>query len=82
MTITIYSTTNCASCHALMQWLDQKEVAYTNKVVDRSDADMDEFMSVNEGLISTPFTVIETNDQTHKVQGFDRTKIEPFVVSS
>ena len=77
--ITIYSTTDCGVCHALMQWLDQKGVAYNKKVVDESDEAMDEFMTVNEGMIGTPFTVIESGRETHKIQGFDRGKFAAFI---
>lgn len=72
MTITVYSTTHCGVCHALMQWLDGKDVPYINKVVDQNDEDMADYMAVNDGMIGTPFTVIEKNGQLHKIQGYDQ----------
>ena len=74
MDITIYSTTNCGICHALMQWLDKKGVSYTNKVVDQNDEDMNEYMTVNDGMIGTPFTVIKKDGKLHKIQGYDQPK--------
>lgn len=76
MNITIYSTTNCGVCHAEMRWLDGKSIRYTNKIVDEDAAAMEEFMKVNEGMIGTPFTVIEDSDKTSKIAGFDRSKLE------
>ena len=80
MNITVYSTTNCGVCHAVMQWLDKQDIKYTNKIVDQDDAAMDEFMQVNEGMIGTPFTVIENNSQTVKLAGFDIGKFKAAVL--
>ncbi len=79
MNITIYSTTHCGVCHALMQWLDSKDVPYTKKVVDEDEAAMNDFMSVNEGMIGTPFTVIEKDGETHKIQGYDQPKFNALI---
>jgi glutaredoxin len=63
-------------CHALMQWLDQKGVHYTEKLIDESDQNMQDFMTLNEGMIGTPFTVIDDGKTQHKIVGFDRTKLQ------
>jgi glutaredoxin len=77
MDITIYSTTDCAACHALTGWLDSKGQAYTKKITDTDDTLMMEFMSVNDGMIGVPFTVITTADgKTVKISGFDRPKFQ------
>lgn len=76
MNVTVYSTTNCGVCHAEMQWLDSIDVQYSNKVVDEDAAAMNEFMNVNEGMIGTPFTVIEDSGKITKIAGFDRAKLK------
>ncbi len=76
MNVTVFSTTNCGICHAVMQWLDKQNIAYTKKVVDTDEAAMDQFMQVNEGMIGTPFTVIEKDGVTTKIAGFDQPKFK------
>lgn len=76
MNVTVYSTTNCGICHALMQWMDKQGVKYTKKVVDEDPAAMASFMSVNDGMIGTPFSVIESGEATVKIAGFDQGKFK------
>ncbi len=77
MTITIYSTSICAACESLTRWLDKLGQAYTKKITDQDPAIMAEFMSVNEGVIGVPFSVIELDDGTTvKISGFDLPKFK------
>lgn len=77
MTITIYSTSVCAACHTLTQWLDRQGIAYTKKITDEDNAVMAEFMSVNDGHIGVPFSVIEKDDGSEvKIGGFDQGKFK------
>ncbi len=72
MNITVYSTTTCATCHLVTGWLDKHQLAYTKKNTDEDPAIMEEFMSVNNGLIGVPFTVITDDDGAQtKILGFD-----------
>ncbi len=77
MTITIYSTSICAACETLTNWLDKNNITYKKKVTDLDPLIMSEFMSVNEGRIGVPFTVIddEKGDIT-KISGFDQKKFK------
>ncbi len=76
MNITIYSTTTCSYCHALKAWLDKQKIAYDYKLTDEDDAAMDEFMSVNDGMLSVPLTVITQDDGSKaKILGFDQDKL-------
>ncbi len=77
MNVTIYSTKQCAACHTLTQWLDSKSIAYTKKVTDEDPALMMEFMTVNDGMIGVPFTVItdDSGVQT-KISGYDQGKFK------
>jgi glutaredoxin len=72
MCITVYSTTSCGVCHALMKWLDSKDVPYRNVVVDAEENGIAELMTVSGGAIGVPFTVIEHDGATTTISGFDR----------
>lgn len=77
MNITIYSTSICAPCHSLTGWLDKLDISYTKKITDEDPAAMAEFMTVNDGMIGVPFSVI-TDDAGNvtKVSGFDQGKFK------
>lgn len=73
MNITIYSTSICAACVTLESWLDKIGQKYEKKVTDQDPAVMAEFMSVNEGMIGVPFSVITDDNGTQtKISGFDQ----------
>lgn len=77
MTITIYSTSICAACYGLEQWLDKISQPYIKKITDEDPQAMAEFMSINDGMIGVPFTVITAGDGTlTKIQGFDQPKFK------
>jgi hypothetical protein len=42
--------------------------------VDENEEDMTEFLSVNDGMIGTPFTVIKNNGKIYKIAGYDQPK--------
>ncbi len=72
MQITIYSTSVCAACHSLTDWLDKLTQPYDKKITDEDPQAMIDFMAANEGMIGVPFTVI-TDDagKETKISGFD-----------
>jgi glutaredoxin len=77
MQTTVYSTTTCAFCHTLTEWLDKRNITYTYKETDTDDAIMEEFIAVADGLIAVPLTVIKNTDGSLiKISGFDRSKLE------
>lgn len=77
MTVTIYSTTICAACHTLESWLDKINQPYVKKVTDTDPQIMTEFMSVNDGMIGVPFTIVKADDGTEtKISGFDLPKFK------
>jgi len=77
MNITIYSTTTCSFCHALKGWLDKQGVKYVDKVTDTDPEAMAEFMSINEGMLGVPFTVIKSDKgEITKIVGFDQAKFK------
>jgi glutaredoxin len=76
MEITIYSTSICAACETLTKWLDKNNVKYNKKITDTDPKIMEEFMAVNDGYIGVPFSVIDNNDETIKIAGFDQKKFK------
>ena len=77
MDITIYSTTTCSYCHALRAWLDKQSIPYVYKLTDEDDVAMAEFMSLNDGFLGVPFTVIRAKDGIlTKITGFDQPKFK------
>ena len=72
MNITVFSTTTCTTCHILTEWLDKNGHAYTKKVADEDPEAMIEFMSVNDGMVGVPFTVVTKDDgSVVKIAGYD-----------
>ena len=73
MNIIIYSTTTCAFCSVLSGWLDKQNIAYTKKNTDEDESALAEFMSINDGNLGVPFTLItdDSGKQT-KILGFDQ----------
>ncbi len=77
MSITIYSTTICAACHSLTQWLDKMDQTYTKRITDADPEAMNDFMSVNDGMIGVPFSVVTKDDgSVVKISGFDQKKFK------
>lgn len=69
--VIIYSTQDCAACHTLEKWLVQQDVPYEKKVTDTDPALMVEFMSVNDGMVGVPFSIV-TDDEGNetKISGY------------
>jgi glutaredoxin len=77
MEITIYSTSICAACETLTRWLDKNNIKFKKKVTDDDPKIMEEFMSINEGMISVPFTIIAKEDGSLvKIIGFDQKRFK------
>jgi hypothetical protein len=54
-----------------MTWLDKQGISYLQKNVEEDSAVMAEFMTVNDGMIGTPFTIIENDGSEAKIAGFN-----------
>ena len=76
--VTVYSTTNCAFCKVLKQWLTSKGVEF-----DEINVEKEPFMNTR-GFSSFPVTVIDVSTQKGKVitgreitiRGFDRVELQ------
>ena len=75
MKITIYSTTTCPYCKMLKAYLKEKNISFTEKIVDQDDAARDEMVKISGGFQGVPFTVIEKDGKKETVLGFDKGKI-------
>jgi len=74
--ITIYATTTCPYCKMLEEYLKQKEISYSVKLVDQDEAAKEEMMKASGGFLGVPFTVIKNEDNSEQtVIGFDKAKI-------
>lgn len=76
MNITVYSTTTCPYCLMLKNFLKEKNITYTEKMVDQDDAAKEEMLKDSGGFMGVPFTVVSKDDGTKEtIVGFDRGKI-------
>jgi arsenate reductase-like glutaredoxin family protein len=77
MKITIYSTTDCAACHSLTAWLSKLGYAYDLHIVDTDPKLMAEFITIADGKLGVPFSVLIADDGTQtKISGFDVPKFK------
>ena len=75
MQVTVYSTTTCPYCKMLKDYLSEKSIAYTEKMVDTDEAAREEMMAVSGGFLGVPFTVVMKDGLKETVIGFDKGKI-------
>ena len=75
MQITIFSTTTCPYCKMLKDYLVQKNITYTEKMVDADDKVREEMMAISGGFLGVPFIVIVKDGTQETVIGFDKGKI-------
>lgn len=70
-TVTVYSATWCAFCHAAKDYLDKLSVKYTDKDVESDPAYMNESVT-KSGQMGIPVLDIDGTI----IVGFDRPKID------
>jgi glutaredoxin 3 len=70
--VTIYSTTTCPYCKMLKEYLEEKSITYTEKLVDQDDEARKEMMGKSGGYLGVPFTVIEKDGIEASIVGFDK----------
>ena len=77
MQVIVYTTTTCPFCSMLKKYLQEKSVAFSEKLVDQDDAAQKEMIEVSGGFMGVPFTVVAKNDGSKEtVIGFDKGKID------
>ncbi len=76
MNITVFSTTTCPYCKMLKDYLSEKAIPFTEKLVDQDEAAREEMVKDSGGFLGVPFTVISQEDGSKEtVVGFDKGKI-------
>lgn len=76
MQITVYSTTTCPYCKMLKDYLKEKNISYSEKLVDIDDAAREEMMASSGGFLGVPFTIVALdNGNKETILGFDKGKI-------
>ena len=76
MQVTIYSTTTCPYCKMLKDYLSEKGVAFTEKMVDQDEVAQSTMMEDSGGFLGVPFTVIVKDDGTKTtIVGFDKGRV-------
>ncbi len=74
--VTIYTTTTCPFCKMEKDYLDSKNIQYSEILVDQNPEEAQKMIALS-GQMGVPFTVIEKADgQKVFILGFDRPKIE------
>ena len=68
--IIVYSGIHCAPCDAVKAFLKERGLTYTEKNINKDKEARQELRDM--GMASIPVTVIGE----HKIQGFDREKLE------
>lgn len=76
MQVTVYSTATCPYCKMLKDYLTQRSITFTEKMVDTDEAAREEMMATSGGFLGVPFTVILTNGNKETVIGFDKGKLD------
>jgi glutaredoxin 3 len=78
--IIIYSTTTCPYCKTLKDYLKEKGVSYTEKLIDTDEVAKSEMLASSGGFLGVPFTLVVKDDGTKEtVVGFDKGKIDKII---
>lgn len=64
--ITVFSTTTCAYCPMVKEWLKNKGLDYEEVILDKDPARQQEVMQ-KSGSLSVPVTIIEQDDGMEQV---------------
>ncbi len=76
MQITVYSTTTCPYCKMLKDYLKEKSLSFTEKLVDLDEAAKVEMTASSGGFLGVPFISIVKDDGTKEtIVGFDKGKL-------
>lgn len=65
--ITIFSTTTCAYCPMVKEWLKHKGYAYDEVMLDRDGAARTEEVIQKSGQMAVPVTIVQKTDGSEAV---------------
>jgi glutaredoxin 3 len=76
MQVIVYSTTTCPYCKMLKDFLKEKNIVFTEKLVDVDEKAKEEMATSSGGFFGVPFISIVKDDGTKEtVVGFDKGKL-------
>lgn len=76
MDVIIYTTTSCPYCKMLKDYLTEKNIEYSEKLVDQDEDARDKMAEESGGFMGVPFTVIPTDDgKKETIVGFDKGRV-------
>ena len=82
MQITIYSTSTCPYGKELKDYLDSKNIVFTEKLIDKDDAIKAEMSEITGGFLGVPYILINFDDgRVEKIVGFDKGKIDSLLAA-
>ena len=73
--ISVFNSPTCHYCHALMDYLDSKNIDYVSIDLTREPDKAQEMMQ-KSGQTGVPVTVIKIGEQENVVVGFDKENID------
>jgi glutaredoxin 3 len=76
MQVIVYSTTTCPYCKMLKDYLKEKNIVFTEKLVDVDEMAKNEMSTLSNGFFGVPFISITKDDGTKEsIVGFDKGKL-------
>ena len=76
MQVIIYTTATCPYCRMLKTYLEEKQIAFTEKLADQDEASKNEMLAKSKGYLGVPFVVIiKDSGEEESVIGFDKSKM-------
>ena len=74
--VTMYTTTTCPFCRMQKEYLNSKNVKFSEILVDENPQEAQKMIAIS-GQMGVPFTVIvKDNGQQVNILGFDKAKID------
>ena len=76
LSVVVYTTTTCPFCKMEKEYLDSKNIKYSEILVDQNPEAAQKMISMS-GQLGVPFTVItKENDEEIKILGYDKPRLD------
>ena len=76
MQVIVYTTTTCPYCKMLKDYLSEKKISYTEKLVDQDDLAREEMANASGGFLGVPFSLVVKDDGSkNTIIGFDKNRV-------
>jgi len=74
--VTIYTTATCPYCRMLKDYLAEKGISFSEKLVDQDEQSKEEMIKKSKGYLGVPFVVImKDSGEEEAIIGFDKSKM-------